>query len=350
MNRRHIRIALRHLMLLFALAEGTAANALYKYGGEIRYQHQAGYTYTIDVVLFIHTSSVDTTHQVVLDLGDGSTDTVDVADSELLPNDSNCYNWARVTYSTLHSYNGPGSYTLRVEVTNRNEGILNIPNSVNQTFCLRALLVIDPILGPNNSVQFIAPQNDISYSWSTLEHHPLPAEPDGDSLSFDLVPPLGMFCYDIPGYEEPEEVAWSTSTWNAVDASDGTYRWYFPQLFGEYVLAIRAREWRNGTLIGEVTRDMSICYGGLVFVTGLEEPMGYIVFQVYPGAEAGVFRILSTLPMTLHVVDAMGRTVQEQRFAQGEQLLDLRGHAPGTYALVGLGTDGRRSARRVYVP
>jgi len=239
---------------------------------------------------------------------------------------------------------------LLVEVTNRNEGILNIPNSVNQTFCVGALLVIDPVLGPNNSVQFTAPQNDIRYSWSTLEYHPLPLEPDGDSLSFDLVTPNGMGCGDIPGYLEPEDIVWSASNWNAVDVDDGTYRWYFPQLLGEYVIAIRAREWRNGTLIGEVTRDMSICYGALFWVSGQGEQEVPETFQAYPSTEAGMFRILSASSITLHVNDALGRIVEERRLVQGEQLLDMRGRAPGSYTLVAMGADGRRSAQRVVVP
>ncbi|MBK8341463.1 MAG: hypothetical protein IPK99_16460 [Flavobacteriales bacterium] len=255
-----------------------------------------------------------------------------------------------MTYPTLHTYLGAGAYTLQVSSQNRNEGILNIPNSVNQEFCIRALLVIDPLLGANNSVHFKAPQNDAGFSWSTWLHHPLPEEADGDSLSFDLVEPRGMSCGNIPGYQEPFDVGTVPGSWNGVDLADGTFAWYFPDLLGEYVLAIRAREWRNGTLIGEVTRDMSLCISSLFAVTGVFEPHAPELFAVNRSSEAGVFRVQTTSAMTLRVIDPLGRTVQEQRLAQGEQLLDLRGHTTGSYALVAVGLDGRRSAHRVMVP
>ncbi|MBK9076937.1 MAG: hypothetical protein IPL77_18585 [Flavobacteriales bacterium] len=342
--------AIRCLLLLVALTVCSQVHASHIYGGEIRYQHLSGHTYAIDVILFVRSSSVDPTDQLILDLGDGSWDTIGWAESDLLPNDTSWWDVARVTYPTLHSYLGSGSYTLQVSSQNRNEGILNIPNSVNQEFCLRALLVIDPLLGPNSSVHFTAPQNDAGFSWSTWLHHPVPDEPDGDSLSFDLVEPRGMGCGNIPGYQEPFEVGSVPGSWNGVDPVNGTFAWYFPKLSGEYVFAIRAREWRNGTLIGEVTRDMSLVISPMFWVNGVAEERDLEVITVFPSSEAGVFRVLSTSAISLAVVDALGRKMEEQRFSTGEVLLDLRGHAAGTYALVVVRNDGRRSAQRVIVP
>jgi len=99
----------RRLMLALALAACSLANALYKYGGEIRYQHVSASTHLIEVILFVRSSSVDTAHQVYLDLGDGSVDTIAWTESVLLPDDSSCHDLARVTYPTMHTYAGPGT-------------------------------------------------------------------------------------------------------------------------------------------------------------------------------------------------------------------------------------------------
>ncbi|MBK8341462.1 MAG: hypothetical protein IPK99_16455 [Flavobacteriales bacterium] len=343
-----IRWVLPTIVLVCAWVD---ANASHLSGGDIRYTHLGGNTYRIEVLLYTKSTGVDPQMEIPIALGDGGLDTLPLVETiPLPPNDSTCADQQVSLYSANHTYPGPGDYTITANVINRNGGILNVPNSLGQSICLKARLVIDPQLGPNTSARFQAPQNAVGYVWSTLIHNPLPSDSDGDSLSMDLIVPDGLSCDPLPGYITPAEVPSPDPMWNYLDPQTGRFQWYHPQLTGQYVIAIRAREWRNGTLIGEVTRDMSLCISSLFAVTGVYEPHAPELFAVNRSSEAGVFRILSASPMTLLVSDALGRAVQEKRLAQGEQLLDLRGHAAGSYLLVAISASGGSRTQRVTVP
>ncbi|MBP6389879.1 MAG: hypothetical protein KA175_01705 [Flavobacteriales bacterium] len=339
------------VLVLPLLGAFSGANASHLSGGDIRYTHLGGNSYRIEVLLYTKSTGVSPQPEIPISLGDGALDTLPLVETlPLSPNDSTCSDQQVSLYSANHTYTGPGDYTITANVINRNGGILNVPNSLGQSICLKARLVIDPQLGPNTSARFQAPQNAVGYLWSTLVHNPLPTDSDGDSLSLELITPDGLSCDPLPGYITPAEVPSPDPMWNYLDPQTGRYQWYHPQLTGQYVIAIHAREWRNGMLIGEVTRDMSICISSLFSVTGVEEPQAHNAFMVFPGPEAGVFRVLSTSAISLAVVDALGRRVEEHRMASGEQRLDLRDHTAGSYVLVAVSADGRRSTQGVMLP
>ncbi|MBK7754388.1 MAG: hypothetical protein IPI41_17840 [Flavobacteriales bacterium] len=339
------------VLALPLLSAFQGAKASHLSGGDIRYTHLGGNSYRIEVLLYTKSTGVSPQLMIPISLGDGGLDTLPLVETlSLSPNDSTCSDQQVSLYSAHHTYPGPGDYTITANVINRNGGILNVPNSLGQSICLKARLVIDPQLGPNTSARFQAPQNAVGYLWSTLVHNPLPADSDGDSLSLELITPDGLSCDPLPGYITPAEVPSPDPMWNYLDPQTGRYQWYHPQLTGQYVIAIRAREWRNGTLIGEVTRDMSICISSLFSVTGVEEPQVPGSFIVFQSSEAGVFRVLSTSAISLVVVDALGRSIEELLLAPGEHVVDLRSRTPGAYLLRAASASGGSSTQSITVP
>ena len=342
---------LSHMVLALSfIAASDRVSASHLSGGDIRYTHLGGNNYRIEVLLYTKSTGVSPQAEIPISLGDGALDTLPLVETlPLSPNDSTCSDQQVSLYSTNHTYPGPGDYTITANVINRNAGILNVPNSLGQSICLKARLVIDPQLGPNSSARFQAPQNAVGYLWSTLIHSPLPSDSDGDSLSLELITPDGLSCAPLPGYITPAEVPSPDPMWNYLDPQTGRYQWYHPQLTGQYVIAIRACEWRNGTLIGEVTRDMSLCISSLFSVTGLKEPNAPAAFTVFSGSDAGVFRVVASLATTLRVFDAMGRILEEHRLSQGEQFVDLCGRSSGPYFFVATDAIGNRLTQRVMV-
>ena len=106
-------------------------------------------------------------------------------------------------YRGLHTYGGPGVYEIQVEDPNRNNGVLNIPGSVDVPFSITTLLIIDPQAGHNSSVQLLNPAQQNACLFQTWIHNPGAHDPDGDILTYDLVPCRGFNGEIIPDYFPP---------------------------------------------------------------------------------------------------------------------------------------------------
>lgn len=156
-------------------------------------------------------------------------------------------------YKMLHEFSSSGTYVISMEDPNRNYGVVNVPNSVAVPMYIETELVINPFLGYNNSVQLLNAPVDQGCVGKPFYHHPAAYDPDGDSLSYRLVPCKGAEGQDIPGYTYPQ-----ASSFFDIDPVTGLLQWENPVLQGEYNVAILVEEWRHGVKIGSVIRDMQI--------------------------------------------------------------------------------------------
>ncbi len=227
-----------------------AALATHQRAAEITYRHIQGLTYEFTITMYTRTSSPadDERNTMPIFWGDGSSEEIPRIDFYPLGNDIS-YN----RYVGRHTYAGPGSYTITVEDPNRNNGVVNIPNSVNVPMFIDSYLVINPFLGYNNSVQLLNAPIDAGCVGQPFYHNPGAYDPDGDSLSYKLVVCKGAGGKDIPGYTFPK-----ASDYFRIDSVTGEIQWVNPVLQGEYNVAFLTEEWRRGVLIGYVRRDMQI--------------------------------------------------------------------------------------------
>jgi gliding motility-associated-like protein len=153
-------------------------------------------------------------------------------------------------YTGIHTYPGPGIYIISVEDPNRNEGVNNIPNSVNVPFFIESKIHINPFLGTNNSPVLLNPPVDDACLSSSYIHNPSAFDQEGDSLAYSLTAPKGNGGETVAGYTIPNDVS--------IDAITGTLTWLNPDTEGEFNFAILVQEYRNGFLIGSIVRDMQV--------------------------------------------------------------------------------------------
>lgn len=224
--------------------------------GSISYRHISGYMYEFTVITCTKSSSEADRPELELKFGDGTLDTIPRINIELIP----AYDVQINTYVGTHVYTGPSTYIISVEDPNRNAGVVNISNSVDKVFCIQTELVISPFIGaPNNSLiiedcpcpEFACLDKLYCYNLSAYD-------PDGDSLSYSLVPCRGEDCleFSIPAiYDYPDLVGGGTMS---IDSVSGTLCWDSPTVPGEYNLAIKISEWRNGFYVGSVIQDMQL--------------------------------------------------------------------------------------------
>jgi hypothetical protein len=174
-------------------------------------------------------------------------------------------------YKTVHTYPGPGAYTIATTVVNRNENTKNLPpanQSQNISFFVSTTILINANLGLNSTPVMLNPPLDSGRVNQKFCHNPAAFDADGDSLAFRLSVPktattsTGCDGRAIPVYQDPTRFsttseAGGTPTFT-INPSTGELCWDAPGQEGQYNFAFIIEEWRNGVLIGEITRDMQI--------------------------------------------------------------------------------------------
>ncbi|MDG1260380.1 MAG: gliding motility-associated C-terminal domain-containing protein [Flavobacteriales bacterium] len=253
---------MRQLILFISLLlSSLSLLATHNRAGEITYSHINGFTYEITITTCTKTSVIADRQWLKIDWGDVAVG----AELDSLERESifTQQGDAQINiYKGTHTYSGPGIYELSVADPNRNEGVINITNSVNQIFCIHSTLVINPQTGHNNSVQLLNFPKDNACLFKVFEHNPGAFDPDGDILTYSIIPPAGEDselggCASLPSYSVP-----ASDVSFGIDPVTGTVTWDSPQQVGEYNIAILIEEWREvaGQLIkvGDVVRDMQV--------------------------------------------------------------------------------------------
>ncbi len=224
------------------------AFATHQRAGEITFRHVSGLTYQFTIITYTYTPSAADRPEIEVFWGDGTSSVISRLHKYNMENDI-----SRNEYVTEHTFPSTGTYHVTFEDPNRNNGILNIPNSVTIPFFLETIVVINPFLGSDSSPQLLNPPIDNGCVGVPYYHNPGASDPDGDSLSYSLITCRGYDGEDIPGYTLP-----AASSFISIDPQTGDLTWDSPMMVGEYNIAILIKEWRNGVLIGSVVRDMQI--------------------------------------------------------------------------------------------
>ncbi|MEO6882437.1 MAG: gliding motility-associated C-terminal domain-containing protein [Bacteroidia bacterium] len=258
------------LPIVFLCCFVNAAFATHNRAGEITFKHISGLTYQAVVNTYSNTCSLPgggfppDREELTIYWGDGDSSVIfrtnGTVGSDGIPEGVPlCTCSKHNQYTGQHTYRGPGTYTLSMEDPNRNGGIENIPNSVNEPFYIYSILTINPFLGDDNSPILLNPPSCISACANICFYYNCNAyDPDGDSLSYSLIPCKGHAGVNIFGYTYPP----TTSTFS-IDPISGLLSWCSPSSCTdpppcEYNVAILVSEYRKGTFIGAVERDMQI--------------------------------------------------------------------------------------------
>jgi gliding motility-associated-like protein len=252
---------LKRFFSLVLICISLQAHATHNRSGEITYKHLYGNTYEFTITTCTKLTSEANRADLEIQYGDGVIDTIPRVVFYDYPATDTKQNY----YVGTHTYTGPGTFLIQCEDPNRNANVLNIANSVDKIFCIQTLLIISPFLGtPNNSLQLVdCPCPEETCTGQPWIYNFGAYDPDGDSLSYQLIPCKGEDCFDmsIPDvYQFPQEVGGGLLT---LDAITGTLFWNAPTISGEYNLAVVVTEYRRGIRIGFVIRDMQVTVKGV---------------------------------------------------------------------------------------
>ena len=176
-------------------------------------------------------------------------------------------------YRTTYTYPGPGVYAISARIVNRNDGTRNIANgaSMGTNFFVTTTISVNTALGFNTNPILLNPPVDTARIGQKYCHNPAAYDRDGDSLSYRIATPQfssdGALCrsLSVPQYQLPNLIqapgrneAGGTPATFTVNPRTGDVCWDAPVEAGQYNYAFVIQEWRNGVLIGEITRDVQV--------------------------------------------------------------------------------------------
>ena len=322
MNRKHL---LRFLFLSLLLVIGFvySAHATHLRAGEITVERVNCSSLTFRITVTVFTNTINTNV-----LFGGEDDWLDFGDGNrmLVPEQPNIdrpdlgEGIATASFTVTHTYSSNGKYVISYSEPNRNAGVVNMDGSVNTRFYIETLIIADPFLGCNNTPKLLVPPIDRACTTIAWFHNPGAYDPDGDSLSYELVIPFRERNATVVNYQEPNDEKFytnyntgneaGTATPNfSINPIDGTLTWDAPGTIGEYNIAFIIKEWRfvNGVWvpIGFVRRDMQI----IVDDCDNERPELEVPEDVC--VEAG-----STLTATIFGTDPDGDSVKIEAFSE----------------------------------
>jgi hypothetical protein len=215
----------------------------------------------------------------ILDFGDTSDPDRDGKTGIWVPEQQNipfdpAANIATASYTISHEYAAGNSYLISYTEPNRNEGVLNMDQSVNTPFYIETYIKIDNLIRCDQHTAVLGvPPIDKGCVGVTWSHNPSAYDLDEDSLSYDLVTPFRDRNTPVVNYRAPNNPAFYQNFGQGnenkdgqpefnIDHVKGTITWDAPGKAGEYNIAFVIRSWRkvNGSWVqlSFVRRDMQI--------------------------------------------------------------------------------------------
>jgi len=205
--------------------------------------------YSLDTTVFPPTFSLVFSHTIAFDTSSGG------AMSSL----SSVYGVEIYNFRDTITFPANGNYMIKWDDCCRNAAIINMANPWSENMDFLTFVNVDSN-APNSTPTFLTPPVAYLPVDSIWQYNPLPFDPDGDSLVWTISVPLGAgtpIPVDVLGYGSlSDTVLYSNSNGIfSIDAITGQISWN-PKMVGNFVAAFVIQEYRNGVLIGGMSRDM----------------------------------------------------------------------------------------------
>jgi len=252
---------LRSILIILFVGLAFLAEATHNRSGEITYRQTGPLTIEATITTYTKASSSGADRDTLeLNWGDDTSTFVGRSNGngQILTGLDIKVNY----YTASHTYSGRATYTMWFIDPNRVDNILNLnfPNSVEIKFYIETTFTLfdDQFNGLNNSAILLQPPIDFACANQPFKHNPNAYDPDGDSLAYELVVPLMGQDTLVPNYQLPDQIGIGPNNILTLNEFTGELVWDSPVLSGEYNVAIKIKEYREGQLINTIIRDMQI--------------------------------------------------------------------------------------------
>lgn len=184
-----------------------------------------------------------------------------------------------------------GYYMIKWNDCCRNGAIINMANPLSEDMTFLTYVNVDSA-NPNSSPTYLAPPVIYLPTNNVWQYNPLPFDIDGDSLVWNLSVPLSG-SGTVSGYQDLSDTILYSNTTGvfSMDAVTGQITWD-PKMVGNFVASFAIEEYRNGVLVGAMSRDMQFVVvpdstNAVPDVSFLQAPptnnLGYPYVKILPG-------------------------------------------------------------------
>jgi len=248
------------LFIVILIVFAIKLQATHNRAGEISFVQTGPLTIKATITLYTKTSSIAADRDSIeIFWGDGSSEFLVRANGFGYPQPND----VKISYYVgSHTFPSRGTFTMSMWDPNRITSILNVnfPDSGNIPFYLETTFSFlnTQFQGENNSAVLLQAPIDIGCVGEIFKHNPNAFDIDGDSISYELIVPLQSKDSQVPNYKWPDAIKSGANNKFTFDNKTGDLFWDSPQRPGEYNVAFRINEYRNGVLITSMIRDMQI--------------------------------------------------------------------------------------------
>lgn len=233
------------------------------------------------------------------------------------------------TYTQSFTYATPATYTVSVSIENRNAGLANF-NSVNTPFYVQTTFATNIV--NNTPVLNSAVGIQAAYSKQIFKDNVNAVDSERDSLVYRVGASKqgqSSTCTvkNITDYRYPNEV--TREGVFQINSEMGELTWNAPVQVGSYAYVIIVEEWRDGVLISETQREVTLQvidqggtpviippfeYPGSKLITAIQ-PDSREILQIFPSPAQNRVKVsyATTKPVKVlfQLVDIKGKIVDE---------------------------------------
>jgi len=194
-----------------------------------------------------------------------------------------------------------GAYMIKWTDCCRNGAIINMLSPLTENMTFLTYVNVDSS-SPNSSPTFLSPPLSYLPTNTLWQYNPLPFDPDGDSLVWYLSTPLSAGSAVVLGYGNLSDTTYSNSTAIfSVDSITGSITWN-AKMAGNFVASFTIEEYRNGVLIGAMSRDMQFVVipsstNAMPIISNMQSlptnNLGYPYVKISPGQNCQVHLLAS---------------------------------------------------------
>ncbi len=299
---------MKKLLILISVSTffSTILNGQDIRGTEMKYYISGFNIYTFEVYLYTQTSFGVSRDTLVSTQGDTL-----LGVSNQLPNDVTEYK-----YVFQHTYNGNGIFSINFPNVFRVYNIQNIVNSSTESILSSLSFKIDHFMGESSGPLFLSKQTSVNRVGNSLVHLAEAIDTDGDSLTYKLVP--------------TSSATYSTPPGASIDLNTG--RFEMPFTTNVYAINILVEEWRQGSLLSSIYREMLIDPSAL---TSVDEEKS-LAIKTFPNPINNYLNVEISDPINfgdIIIFNSLGQVILNRTFERTSFQIDLSLLSAGIYII-----------------
>jgi hypothetical protein len=235
----------------------SAARATHLRSGEIQVRQLSPDGLTVEVTIVVYTNTINTAvlfggDQDRLDFGDGTSLLIPEQQNVLQPSLGSGV--AMASYTIAHTYASQGAYLITYAEQNRNEGVLNMDESVNTMFYIETLITLKPGIS-YRTPDFLLPSIHHAVAGKPFSLSLSCVDSMGHQLFYETFTPKRAKNATVTNYTLPEN--FEINSFNGLITWDTKFNGAYTA--GEYGFAVRVWQFDlEGVVIGYITRDFQV--------------------------------------------------------------------------------------------